>query len=73
MSKPPVHTIIETAAFTAQASKVGVSQTELAAIYDQYAAEPAYGKVIRHTGGLRKAPTPAGVPVAITSPGSSVM
>lgn len=54
MSKAPIHTIVETAAFTAQASKVGVSQTELAAIYDQYAAEPAYGKVIRHTGGLRK-------------------
>jgi hypothetical protein len=25
-----------------------------------------------HTGGLRNAPTPAGVPVAMTSPGSSV-
>jgi len=28
---------------------------------------------LRNTGGLRANPTPAGVPVAITSPGSSVM
>jgi hypothetical protein len=54
MSKPPIHTIVETAAFTAQASRIGMSQTELAALYDQYASEPSYGKVIRHTGGLRK-------------------
>ena len=54
VSKPPVHSIVETAAFSAQASKIGVSQTELTAIYDQYASEPSYGKVIRQTGGLRK-------------------
>jgi hypothetical protein len=54
MSKAPVHTIVETPAFTAQTKRVGVSQAELASIYDQYASDPSYGKVIRHTGGLRK-------------------
>lgn len=34
--------------------RVGVSQAELASIYDQYASDPSYGKVIRHTGRLRK-------------------
>lgn len=54
MSKAPTHSIIETAAFTARVKKVGVSDSELAAIYDQYAKDPSYGKVIKRTGGLRK-------------------
>jgi hypothetical protein len=50
----PVHTIVETTAFTARARKLGLAPTELAAIYDQYASTPDYGQVIRNTGGLRK-------------------
>ncbi len=55
MSNAPTHTIIETGAFTARVKKIGISATELATIYDLYAADPALGKVIRNTGGLRKA------------------
>ncbi|MFX4084478.1 type II toxin-antitoxin system RelE/ParE family toxin [Sphingobium yanoikuyae] len=54
MSKAPTHTLIETPAFTARVKKMGVSETELAAIYDEYAADPSHGKVIKRTGGLRK-------------------
>jgi hypothetical protein len=54
MSKAPVHTVVETPAFTVRARKLGLSADELASIYDIYAAEPDYGKVIRKTGGLRK-------------------
>lgn len=50
----PHHTIVETNAFTNQLARLNVSQTERAAIYDTYAADPAYGKVIKRTGGLRK-------------------
>jgi hypothetical protein len=42
------------AGFTAQISRLGVSPTERAAIYDRYAATPDYGAVLRRTGGLRK-------------------
>lgn len=54
MKKPPIHSIIETAAFTRQIKHLGVSATELAAIYDAYASDPEYGKVVKRTGGLRK-------------------
>jgi hypothetical protein len=54
MSKAPVHTVVETAAFTARVKKLGLSTEELASIYDVYAADPDYGKVVRNTGGLRK-------------------
>lgn len=50
----PVHTVVETRAFTAQVDRLGVSATERAAIYDAYAALPTYGSVVRRTGGLRK-------------------
>lgn len=52
--KAPTHSIIETAGFTRQVKALGVSATELAAIYDAYASEPDYGKIIKRTGGLRK-------------------
>lgn len=50
----PTHTIKETVAFTAQLDKLEVSETERGAIYDAYAGDPAHGKVVKHTGGLRK-------------------
>ena len=54
MSKAPTHEIVETPAFTRQVKEVGVSEAELAAIYDLYAADPGYGKIVKNTGGLRK-------------------
>lgn len=54
VSKAPVHTVIETLAFTARVRKLGLSSEELASIYDQYAVDPGYGKVVKGTGGLRK-------------------
>lgn len=53
MSKP-IHTIVETRAFTAQAAKLGVSETERAGLLDVYATDPEYGEVVKRTGGLRK-------------------
>lgn len=54
MAKVPVHTVVETKAFTARAAKLGLSPEELASLYDLYAQTPDYGKVIKRTGGLRK-------------------
>lgn len=54
MDNAPVHTVVETSAFTSRAKKLGLSADELAAIYDIYASVPDYGQVIRKTGGLRK-------------------
>jgi hypothetical protein len=54
MDEAPIHTLVETKAFTTRAKKLGLSADELAAIYDVYARMPDYGKVIKHTGGLRK-------------------
>jgi hypothetical protein len=54
MAEAPIHTLVETTAFTARVKKLGLSADELAALYDLYAASPDYGKVIRNTGGLRK-------------------
>jgi hypothetical protein len=54
MKNAPVHTVVETSAFTSRARKLGLSADELAAIYDLYAATPDYGKIIRRAGGLRK-------------------
>lgn len=50
----PIHTIVETAAFTAQLAEIEASPAERAAIYDAYASDPEYGEVVRRTGGLRK-------------------
>lgn len=50
----PIHTVIETPGFTAQLARLGVSRSERNAIYDQYAAQPDFGAVVRRTGGLRK-------------------
>ena len=54
MSKAPVHTLVETRAFTARVKKLGLSADELSTIYDTYAAKPEYGAVVKRTGGLRK-------------------
>lgn len=54
MQTAPIHTVVETAAFTARVKKLGLSAEELASIYDVYATAPAFGSVVRHTGGLRK-------------------
>jgi hypothetical protein len=54
MSSAPVHTVVETLAFTARVKKLGLSADELASTYDIYAAKPDYGAVVRKTGGLRK-------------------
>ncbi len=54
MEKAPIHTVVETPAFTARAKKLGLTNPELAAIYDQYARTPDYGQVVRNAGGLRK-------------------
>jgi hypothetical protein len=45
---------VETPAFTRQVKTVDVSTSVLASIYDTYAAQPDYGKVVKRTGGLRK-------------------
>lgn len=54
MSSGPTHSIIEAAAFSRQIKVLGVSAEERAAIYDAYASNPAYGKVVKRTGGIRK-------------------
>lgn len=54
MTDAPIHTVVETEAFTARVKKLGLSIEELAAIYDTYARTPDYGAVVRNTSGLRK-------------------
>jgi hypothetical protein len=49
MSKP-TNTIIETVAFTARMDRLSVSPAERGEIYDAYAVDPEYGKVIKNTG-----------------------
>lgn len=50
----PTHSIVETAAFTARMDRLSVSPAEREKIYDTYAIDPDYGKVVKNTGGLRK-------------------
>ena len=54
MEDAPIHTVVETTAFTLRVKKLGLSAEELASVYDTYASAPEYGKVVRNTGGLRK-------------------
>jgi hypothetical protein len=54
MEKAPVHTVVETRAFTTRVKKLGLSPDELTSIYDMYAKVPDYGAIVRRTGGLRK-------------------
>lgn len=54
MDEAPIHTVVETRAFTSRVKRLGLSPDELAAIYDVYAKTPDYGKIVRNTGGLRK-------------------
>lgn len=53
MSKPTC-TIIETIAFTARMGRLSVSFAERGELYNVYAIDTEYGKVIKNTGGLRK-------------------
>ena len=46
--------MVDTLAFTTRIRKLGLSAEELASIYDKYAADPGYGKLVKGTGGLRK-------------------
>ncbi|WP_324262852.1 type II toxin-antitoxin system RelE/ParE family toxin [Altererythrobacter sp. H2] len=54
MNDAPIHTVVETTAFTARTKALGLTADELAAVYDVYATAPHYGAVVRKTGGLRK-------------------
>ena len=54
MPEAPIHTVVETIAFTARVKKLGLSADELAVVYDTYASAPDYGKVVKRTGSLRK-------------------
>lgn len=54
MNEAPIHTVVETRAFTSRVKKLGLSRDELASIYDVYARAPDYGAIVRRTGGLRK-------------------
>ena len=54
MKEAPIHTVVETTAFTARVKRLGLSPDELAETYDIYASTPDYGKIVRNTGGLRK-------------------
>ncbi len=54
MNDAPIHTVVETKAFTSRAKALGLSADEMALIYDVYAKTPDYGAVVRKTGGLRK-------------------
>lgn len=49
-----MHTVVETAAFTAQLGKLDVSASERASLYDVYSRNPEHGSVVKGTGGLRK-------------------
>jgi len=50
----PMHTVVESAAFTAQLGKLDVSASERAALYDVYSSNPEDGSIVKGTGGLRK-------------------
>jgi hypothetical protein len=54
MDDAPIHTVVETRAFTARAKALGLTTDELAAVFDVYATTPDYGAIVRKTGGLRK-------------------
>lgn len=54
MDDAPIHTVVETRAFTARAKALGLTTDELAAVFDVYAVTPDYGAIVRKTGGLRK-------------------
>ena len=54
VTNAPIHTIIETKAFSRRIKELGLSTEELMVIYDTYAALPDYGKVVKRTAGLRK-------------------
>lgn len=54
VTKPPVHTVVETPAFARTAKRVGASAAERDALLDTLMAEPASGEVIVGGGGVRK-------------------
>lgn len=54
MSTAPLHTVVATLAFQRRVKALGLSEAELAVLYDVYQRDPAFGKVEPRTGGLRK-------------------
>lgn len=49
-----MHAIVETTAFTARLDRLAVTAAERTTIYDVYSSDPAYGSLVKRTGGLRK-------------------
>lgn len=54
VAKAPLHTVVATVAFQRRIRDLGVSEAEIAAIYDVYQTNPEFGKIEPRTGGLRK-------------------
>lgn len=54
MTKPPLHTAVETPTFRKGAKRVGISRGEHDALLDAVMAEPASGELIVGGGGVRK-------------------
>jgi hypothetical protein len=54
VSKPPLHTIVETPTFVRAARRVGLGKAEHDALLDMLMAEPASGELIVGGGGVRK-------------------
>ena len=50
----PLHTVVESAAFTAHLGKLDASASERVALYDVYSSNPEHGSVVKGTGGLCK-------------------
>ncbi|MEM7522559.1 MAG: type II toxin-antitoxin system RelE/ParE family toxin [Pseudomonadota bacterium] len=50
----PMHTVIETRAYLADAAKIGLSRAQLSAIVDIVARDPSGGDLIQGSGGARK-------------------
>lgn len=50
----PLHTVVETPSYLADAGKVGMSEAERRTAVDQLAADPSCGDEIRGSGGVRK-------------------
>jgi hypothetical protein len=54
VTKPPLHTVVETPTFMKGARRVGISKAEHDALLDMLMAEPASGELIVGGGGVRK-------------------
>lgn len=54
MTKPPLHTVVETPTFVRAARRIGISKEELDALLDLLMSAPAHGELIVGGGGVRK-------------------